>query len=216
MCRNRIFDLTGNGEAESNRIKISKTVLSLLMTGAVILSGCGSDKDVTTVTVSKNGEITSDLVEDFDKDKYSIDDLDKTISEEVSKYNSANGADSVDAEKPKMKGDKTVCEKITFSSYRDYAGFNNSQFFCGTVSDALALGYDLGISLKDVKDSSKTMTGDEVASEMKDKHILIIDEPLHVITYGKILYISDGVTSSGGKEADISKDMDGTGYIVFE
>lgn len=51
---------------------------------------------------------------------------------------------------------------------------------------------------------------------MQDKHILIIDEPLHIVTYGKILYVSDGVSVTGSKEADISKDMDGTGYIIFE
>ena len=183
---------------------------------SVILCGCGADSDVTTVTISKKGEITSNIIEDFDKDYYSLDDLDNTISEEVSKYNAANGTDSVTAEKPKKKGDDKVSEKITFASYRDYAGFNNSQFFCGTVADASASGYDLGTSLKSVKDSTKTLTGEEVISDMQDKHILIIDEPLHIVTYGKILYVSDGVSVTGSKEADISKDMDGTGYIIFE
>lgn len=208
-------DGTGNGDMKVNRIRFTNTFLSVLIASSVFMCGCGSSADETTVTLKKSGEIDCDFVEDFDKDYYSVDDLESTVKEQASEYNTANGTDSVKAGKPSKKGSR-VSEKITFASYRDYAGFNNSQFFCGTVSDAAAAGYNLGTSLNDVTDSSKTVTGADVVSQMQDKHILITDEPAHIITFSKILYVSDGVKVTGMKKADISDDMDGTGYIVFE
>ena len=203
-------------------IKLGKNrIAGIVMAAAAVVSltllGCGSeDQDVTSVSVNKNGEIDTTVVEDFDKDYYSLDDLAKMSDEEVSSYNSANGAGAVKAGKPSENKDKKVIQKITYASYNDYAKFNNSQFFCGTVADASAAGYNLGTSLKDASDSAKTVTGDEVISQMKDKHILITDEATHISVYGRILYVSEGVTVTGRKAADISKDMDGTGYIIFE
>ncbi len=212
-----IPDAGNEGREKLKKIKQAGTVITVLIVIAASLAGCGkTGEKETTVKVSRSGEISSTVVEKFDKDYYNLDDLDKMSDEAVKKYNAANGADAVKADKPVMNKDNEVTEKITYASYRDYAGFNNSQFFCGTVADASAAGYNLGTSLKSASDSSKTVTGEEVISQMKDKHILITDEATHIAVYGRIMYISDGVNVTGRKEADISKDMDGTGYIIFE
>jgi hypothetical protein len=77
-------------------IKLGKNrIAGIVMAAAAVVSltllGCGSeDQDVTSVSVNKNGEIDTTVVEDFDKDYYSLDDLVKMSDEEVSSYNSAN------------------------------------------------------------------------------------------------------------------------------
>jgi hypothetical protein len=85
-------------------------------------------------------------------------------------------------------------------------------------------GYDLNISLKDVSDTSVTISKPQLLG-MGDNHIVIIEaekaedgaqiETVHVNTYDEILYVGNGVTKTGKKSADVNV-ASGYGYIVFK
>ena len=105
-------------------------------------------------------------------------------------------------------------------SAASYMGYNNKTLFVGTIQEAYSEGYDLNISLTDVKDSSNTI-GKQELLEMGEKHIVIIQLPstmtdgMRLQCFGEILYISDGVNPVSKKTADIEQSQ-GVSVVVFK
>ena len=68
--------------------------LCLLTCSILLLAGClGSVPEENTIAVNKRGEITSTIVEDFDKDFYDADELESEIEAELAEYNKNFAAD---------------------------------------------------------------------------------------------------------------------------
>ena len=190
---------------------VSAILVGLLLVGIV---GCGKEAkiEVTTLTVNKDGSIVGTIIEDFGKPYYNLDELKKMISDEVTEYNAKDEEDSVTLKSVEATG-SNVTVIMNYKDSDDYTGMNQKAFFTGTVEDAYDAGYDLDVSLKSVSDETEISKTELL--EMSDKHIVIVREPLNIQTFGKILYISDGV-----KIAENSKVATVTGddfsYIVFK
>jgi hypothetical protein len=94
----------------------------------------------------------------------------------------------------------------------------------GTITEANMAGYDLNMTLKDVSDTSVTISKPQLLS-MGDSHIIILEadkveegaviETVSVNCYDEILYVGDGVTKTGKKSADMNI-ANGYGIIVFK
>ena len=74
-------------------IKYKVKSISACAVIALVLAGCGAAKvpevvDVTSIAISEEGIVTSYLVDKFDKDYYSLSDLNTMAIEEAAEYNS--------------------------------------------------------------------------------------------------------------------------------
>ncbi len=76
-------------------------------------------------------------------------------------------------------------------------------------------GYDLDISLIDLKDNTQYITRDDLL-KMGEKHLLITSESMHFIMPSNLAYVSEGVIiSEGRKEADTVPE-DSCCYILLK
>ena len=195
--------------------KSSKRIICLLILVALaaLLVGCNKEGDLfsqipefkqeNAIEIKSDLSIVATLVDSFSEDRYRHDELLKTLHDEAAVFNDENGADSLVAEKVDMQ-DGLVNLVMKFSGREAYVNYYNAAFFeepavffVGTVEDALNNGLKLEKDLIDISDTSKKLDNEGLAA-MKDAFIIIMNEhgekgPLTVTTFGKVLYVTDGI-----------------------
>lgn len=186
------------------------TIISCLF--LILLTACGEKEYVvSTMDFQKDGKIVENLIEDFDTSIYDADELKAEIEKEISAYN--KGKDNqVSLLEFKCENNKVYC-KIEYPSDDAYFDINSIPIYYGTVAGATKAGYNLPDNLINVKDG-KNAKGQAVAN-MKDLHILIINQSIDVNTYKDIKYASEGVTL-GDDHSTATVIGDSTAYIVFD
>ena len=196
-------------------------ILAVLM---VWLTACGSGADAEQETVNslildKDGSVENMIIEGFDKDYYDLDGLNAMIKDSIEQYCIQNPSADITLKGSEVS-DGQVRVSMKYDSAASYMGYNSETLFVGTVQEAYSAGYDLNISLTDVKDSSNTI-GKQELLEMGEKHIVIIQLPstmtdgMRLQCFGEILYISDGVNLISKKTADIEQSQ-GVSVVVFK
>lgn len=196
-------------------------ILAVLM---VWLTACGSGADAEQETVNslildKDGSVENMIIEGFDKDYYDLDGLNAMIKDSIEQYCRQNPSADITLKGSEVS-DGQVRVSMKYDSAASYMGYNSETLFVGTVQEAYSAGYDLNISLTDVKDSSNTI-GKQELLEMGEKHIVIIQLPstmtdgMRLQCFGEILYISDGVNPVSKKTADIEQSQ-GVSVVVFK
>ena len=196
-------------------------ILAVLM---VWLTACGSGADAEQETVNslpldKDGSVENMIIEGFDKDYYDLDGLNTMIKDSIEQYCRQNPSADITLKGSEVS-DGQVRVSMKYDSAASYMGYNNKTLFVGTIQEAYSEGYDLNISLTDVKDSSNTV-GKQELLEMGEKHIVIIQLPstmtdgMRLQCFGEILYISDGVNPVSKKTADIEQSQ-GVSVVVFK
>lgn len=196
-------------------------ILAVLM---VWLTACGSGADAEQETVNslildKDGSVENMIIEGFDKDYYDLDGLNAMIKDSIEQYCRQNPSADITLKGSEVS-DGQVRVSMKYDSAASYMGYNNKTLFVGTIQEAYSEGYDLNISLTDVKDSSNTV-GKQELLEMGEKHIVIIQLPstmtdgMRLQCFGEILYISDGVNPVSKKTADIEQSQ-GVSVVVFK
>lgn len=210
-------------------IMICLCILGLTACGEVIQEEGGNNKEATdeiastvsSLSIEKNGGITSTIVESFGESYYDEDGLKSMIESDISQYTSAHETAQIKLKNIKVK-DSMVNVLIEYGSYQDYAGFNKENFFAGTIRDANTAGFDLNVTLKSVSDSTEISKSKLL--EMGDNHIVIanvegtdqtVSDQIRVNCFDEILYISDGVTTTGKKSAYVEL-ANGYRIIVFK
>ena len=185
-------------------------VLALLC--SVVLFGCGStEKEITTITVEKDKSLTSTIVEAFDRDYYDTEDLKEYTLDAVAAYNTASGG-AVSVSKVEAK-DGVVEVQMKYGNAQDYAGFNEKEFFVGTVAEAYDAGLDLDVLLQDISDKSRTAGKNEIL-QMGEKNLVVLEEEIAVEVPGKILYVSGG-TEVLGTSRVVVHPGGGASYIIY-
>ncbi len=196
----------------------------------------------SVITLKKDGSIEYRLVEDFGED-YSEDALKSLIDESITAYQKKAAQAQVRLKGCQKNKEDRLAVEMTFGDWNAYAGWNNyfldymyasemgmdtaaiegstDGFFAGTISDAYNAGYGLEVTLNAVseKNAKQTVSKSDLLG-MGDTHIVILergsdDEPVSVECFGEILYVSDGVSVTGKKSAQVDA-MDGYGMIVFQ
>ncbi len=210
-------------------IMICLCILGLTACGEVIQEEGGNNKEATdeiastvsSLSIEKNGCITSTIVESFGESYYDEDGLKSMIESDISQYTSAHETAQIKLKNIKVK-DSMVNVLIEYGGYQDYAGFNKENFFAGTIRDANTAGFDLNVTLKSVSDSTEISKSKLL--EMGDNHIVIanvedtdqtVSDQIRVNCFDEILYISDGVTTTGKKSAYVEL-TNGYRIIVFK
>lgn len=198
-------------------INIKKILLTAMVTvTSITLWGCGKSvsADATTITIEKDGKISSVIVEAFDKEYYLEEELKSSIESDIADYNRANGADTIVLNGLTVK-DGLASPSITYQNAKAYADFNNKKFFYGTVAEAYEKEYLLDITLKNVADESQTIDKNGILAN-GNMHILIAEEPVHIRTLNNISYVSDNITMVNKKEAAIAADSNQLAYLLFK
>ena len=89
----------------------------------------------TTVTVDDSGTVEELLLEDFSDETYKEKELAAQINELVEAYNKEAGSEAVSVKSMQVK-DKKAKVQLEYQSVADYRGFNQIDFFAGTVKEA--------------------------------------------------------------------------------
>ncbi len=188
----------------------------------ILLAGCGSVKapdvvKVTSIAVAQSGEVTSYLVESFDKDYYNITDLTTMAMSEASEYNAEhteNGVIPIVVEKVELLEDNSDKVVVThkFNNADSYTQYNEETLFYGTVSQAKAADYDLNAVYTSVKDG--TLLSKEQLEQQADKMILITDAKALFYLPGKVSHISGGIYNADGTVD--TTDAEDTVIVLFK
>lgn len=196
--------------------KTAKILLLILSMITVCLCGCAEkeqDIDTTTLIVQKNGQVTDAIVESFEQGYYSAMELQSMLNEEVAAYNQKVGKEDA-ATVSRFDVNSGVARVfVDFKEGKDYADFNQREFFLGSINEAYETGVNLDVALKSTE-GEETLSKEDLL-EMGKYKILILDEHVNVVLYKKILYTSANVEIISDKEARISDEADGLAYLVF-
>ena len=195
-----------------------------LVIGAVLLQmicclGCSAVAESpvnSSLTIDKKGKIKSVIVEPFEEPYLQLEELQTMIDEEVTAYNQEFGSQVVMADKAYLSDQNgTVIENMTFEDYIHYAKFNDRNFFVGTIEEALQAGYEFKVALASLEEEGTTISPEQI-QELTEFNILIVDEPGDYHLYGKPGFASHGVSLIGKKSVNVSEEMEGIAYILFQ
>lgn len=183
--------------------------LLICTAGLFCLTGCGkeeADGQVTSLQIGKNGIITSNIVEDFGKDFYTIDTLKVMLQEEIDDYNITH-PEAVSLQTAELSEEETgnVLVTLQYASCKDYTEFNGVELFYGTPTEAQAAGYSLNVGFLDTDGNAVDIDADGILA-IKDARILIIRQSAQVFRVslpGKVLYMSEGTVLAGSRVVEL-------------
>lgn len=196
------------------RIFITILVLTVMITP---LTGCKEENEdeyeETTVVVDKKGRITQNIVESFDKDYYSLDELTSSFDEGISSYNAASGTKSIELKSISEENGR-IYATVKYDDYDAFTSLQGQTMFYGTVKDAYAKGFLMDVTLKGIADGDKI--GKVQIMGMADKHIIIITGPLRLETYADVAYVSANVDVLNNRSIRVTSET-GTGlaYVLL-
>ena len=185
--------------------------LILAVLALCVLTGCSkfSPKE-TAVSVGKEGTVTAAVIDTLDQSYYDGEELKASVEESVAEYNAGAGEDTITVEEFEIGEEKDVKLFMEYASYKDYAAFNNVDFYVGDITD----GYNNG-GYRFETTFCQVEKGEAVEGEIKREEIfaganhpmVVFSESMAVEVPGEILYVSSNVEVTGKKSAR----MAGTG-----
>lgn len=187
------------------------------------LTGCAGKNDskeqlVTNLEIQKNGQIVHTIYSDFKEAYYDLDDLSDMVQTSIREFELNNPNSEIVLKSCELVGaDKdTVKVVMEYSDSDAYTKYNGETLFVGTIQEAYKKGYDLNMDMSAVsqKEETSTINRDDLL-DMGTHHIVISDENLTISVYGKIQYISSGVTYED-KNTVVMEQTQGKSAIVFK
>lgn len=214
-------------------------VIAVLCTGIMMAGGCSilnQEKEWTpqkssAISVGSDGRITEYVKDTLDESYYSASELQSMIESEVSDYNSKNGENSVSMKDFQVNG-KEIQLTMEYGQAEDYAQFNHTEFYYGSMINAQLAGYLFDVSYKEVKSGvaqSAAVSGTDVLKNMAAE-VMVVTAPLEVHIPGTVLYTSEnaqilsaddvyasGKSDDGSQEKSFEeKAADKRVYIIFD
>lgn len=168
-----------------------------------------SNKEVTenTVEISKKGQITGDIYEDFDKDYYDEKELSAMIDSEIDDYNRLHGNPNAVVKKSFSVDEDKAMVKIEYDSADSYSGFNGKELYVCTVGELIDSGFVFNQNLMDVSDKTSFISATDIKN-YNDYKAVVTDENIKIICPGKVLYRTSNISlidKSSGR-AEVSDD----------
>ena len=129
-------------------------IAAVMAVGVMLLTGCELlDQDTwqpqesAAISIDKEGSITEIIHETLDAAYYDAAELENMIYSEVADYNVSHGEDVIQVDTFEAEG-KDVNLVMKYASAEDYARFNNTEFFYGSMINAQLEGYLFDVSYK--------------------------------------------------------------------
>lgn len=200
---------------------------ALLLLVSFLLAGCGGQEvaDTSTVSLGKDGKLTQTIVEDKGSDDYQLDELKAYIEESLASYRESAGEEKIQLKSCSIDENRVrIC--LTYESWQDYQEYNQMPCFYGTVAEAAAAGYSFERSF--LTREGEAADASAILAEQGDGKILILQEPVRVEVPGAIQYVTDNVSISAAKTAQIAGSTsanaagqtilvaDAEAYIIFQ
>ena len=192
------------------------SMLAAVASCAALLSGCEmlnqeqwEPQEPYAISISEDGRITEIVQETLDESYYSASELQNMITTEVADYNKKNGENCVTVKTFETEGQSVKLEMV-YASAKDYAGFNNVEFYYGSLINAQLEGYLFDVSYKKVRDgvvTGSSVSGSEVIKEM-DKEVMVVRAPLEVNVPGSILYTSTNAEILADNVVNATREQD--------
>ncbi len=184
---------------------MKKFLLSLIVLVMIaIMASCSKEEliltfeDISenTILVKSDGLIQAAIVEEFDKDYYSLSELTEFIKKEVNAYNQEVGQEEVVIDDVLLKGGKAVVI-LSYSGMAHYSGFNNvrAAYFRSDIEKI-----PLQLPEKVVNIKKDELVSFDSALDGKNQ-VLVLYEPYEVIVEGDIKYYSENATIEGDNKA---------------
>lgn len=172
------------------------------------------DTSASRVSFSKKGAVTVTSVESFDKDYYDAAELQQTIDSEVTAYNDAHGGGVSAGDLTVENGTATL--EMKYDSAEDYVTFNDQDMFWGTLEEAENAGYDFsGLSGTVNAQDPEESFGEGTARTLAQNRVIVITEPLDILTPSHILYASSCLTIAGSDYATVNGDISETAPAIL-
>lgn len=189
------------------------------------LTGCGQAKvpeeiAETSLTISNKGNVTSYLVDVFDKDYYNISDLTAMAIEEAADYNTKHQQGEsvpVTVEKVEAKADGSGKVVVThrYDSVDSYADFNEAYLYFGLADqEELQKHFIHPLSLKSVKNDT-LITEQEWEKALGKNHMIITDAKAVIYCPYGVTYTSEGAVCREDGTVDTSN-AEGTVVILMK
>lgn len=184
------------------------------------LVGCSGKVSVpdneNSLSVSKKGNITQYIKEEFKENYYNINELNDAILDEISVFNAKYGENEIVLKKAQMSSKYPAYTDIelAYASCGSYVEFNDCILFIGTGQEAFEKGFLDDVILSNIKDATSTLDKESL-SKSKEK-VLITNLNDVIILPSKVKYISSGCTVMNNN-LSVKKNADHNGlvYIVY-
>lgn len=193
----------------------NKMIASLVIAvPLLILSGCGSAAgEVSTIRIDAQGEVNSVVFDEFGESYYSIDELKEMAVSEIDTFNADYISPRVFFDDAELAGEGSMVKlSMHYRTAKDYADFNDTTLFYGTVEEAMTKGYSISDRLLGRNGSS---IDEGFVSDHTDRHVIITNERSNIIAPFNIDYMTDGVELNGKKEAVLSEAKDETVQLLL-
>lgn len=206
-----------------------KTIILMLMLllSTLLFAGCSKETvyvPVTTNTIelTEEGRLIGYIVEPFEKDYYSISELETMVRSEIDEYNAGKQELSTEAgrlpilvDKVSMAedGSKKAVVALNFQNAAVYEDYMGKDIFLGTVAEAMDAGYDVDGKLTEVKGGT-AFTGEKL-QKAKDKKIVILEDTVSVRPTGKVQYLSTNAKETAEGFVDCTADEE-LKYIIYK
>ncbi len=176
-----------------------------------VLAGCSGKKvnlaNVTesTVGINADGSVDEVVIESFDKDYYSLEELTDFVNEAVAVFNEANPQEQPENQKngeaaaaitvqavEENEDEKTARMALSYLNTDIYNGFNGTGLQFMSVEEAASEDSIAGTDLISVKTGEPAAFGDLAGSEKL--YVVCTSESLQIRTSGRIVYYSEAAS----------------------
>lgn len=202
--------------------KVATLMAACLSFSTLFITGCEQEEKVyvpvtaNTVEATEDGRLIGYIVEDFEKEYYSITELNDMVRSEIDIYNEQNADLSTEAGRAPIIVDKVSMAEdgsakavvaLNFQSADVYEHYMGKEIFYGTVSEAVAAGYELAGQLTRVK-NGETLTAEQVTKNGENR-VLIVEDAVWIRTSEKVQYLSGNasLTDTGIVDGNASEEL---------
>lgn len=214
-----------------------KKFIILSASVALLATGCGNKADTasfspteSSIYVTREGKVTSATIEKFEGTGYTEEELRASAEEDLETVNGPAGAKSADGKEPEKAAEVSECSikdgvikllvdfKDTntylqyLETYPDEEDETVKSLDITTVSDGLTKGYLVDAEFKKTGDGKPVAFGE--ISKQGDLYVAAVQGAALIQPDGKIQYVSENVTVTGGNMVHTPED--GVSYIVFK
>lgn len=194
-------------------------ILLCTAAAAILMNGCGKLDQVEKTTVyvdPDNGRVQEAIVDPYtEEDAYSEKELKTFVEEDAAAWNQEAGEDLVDVSGVKVSKDQ-VRIHLGYPDSEAYAGYHRTDFFAGTLVQAVEKGYDFsGVFLDE---EGKEISASDLISAHPEYRVIIFEEAIQILTDQPIRYVSSNVKITSETTAEVTSDTanDEVGVVSAE
>ncbi len=179
------------------------------------LAGCNKQQEntdtVSTLTINRDGTIDSLIVEVFPEEEYEPEELTEVTRQLVAVYDREHGSGRIRMDSCEVI-DGVAIVRLHYKSAQDYASFNRTRLFYGTVKEGLDAGYAKKTTLKNAY-GSNMLSGDAIA-DLGNYHMIVVTENIQIRTEESVLYYSANLDPVDDRTMQVSSESAGDAVMI--